>query len=106
MLKAISGYKILTLLSMVDGKSNANEDLVIRNWLIKTFQFSKNFDYELENLTNLPKKEYGIFLQQNMDAFYTNSTTDDRNNLIQFAINLIKADGKIVKGENVLFDQE
>jgi uncharacterized tellurite resistance protein B-like protein len=99
------GYNILTLLSMVDGKSNSDEDLVIKDWLVKEFQFSKNLDDELAYITLLSKNDYSSFLQEQMDLFYQKSNEKNRTNLLQFAMHLIKADGKIVKGENVLFDQ-
>ncbi len=105
MQKGTLGFNILTILSMIDGKSHASEDLVIKNWLMQEFPFSKNLDIELTDITDLPPKDYAIFLQEQMDLFYTMSTPEQRNNLIQFAMNIIKADGKIVKGENTLFDQ-
>jgi hypothetical protein len=105
MQKGTLGYNILTMLSMIDGKSNPKEDLYIKDWLIQEFAFSKNLDDELAHISILSKEEYPIFLQEQMDLFYNNSTDKERNNLLQFAINLIKADGKIVKGENLLFDQ-
>jgi uncharacterized tellurite resistance protein B-like protein len=105
MQKGTLGFNIITILSMVDGKSTPNEDLVIKNWLIQEFPFSKNLDMELSDITNLATKDYPVFLQEQMDLFYTKSTPEQRNNLIQFAMNIIKADGIIVKGENALFDQ-
>ncbi len=105
MQRGIHGYNILTLLSVVDGKIDPNEDLVIRNWLIQEFAFNKNIDHQTEAFTRLKKNQYEPFLQQEMDAFYNISTKKERNNLLQFAMNVIKADGKIVKGENKFFDQ-
>jgi uncharacterized tellurite resistance protein B-like protein len=105
MQRGIHGYNILTLLSLVDGKIDPKEDLVIRNWLIQQFVFTKNFDEQTEDFTKLKKADYEPFLQKEMDAFYKISNADERNNLIQFAMNVIKADGKIVKGENKYFDQ-
>jgi uncharacterized tellurite resistance protein B-like protein len=104
MQKGISGYNILTLLSMVDGKIHTKEDLVIRNWLIQQFDFTKNLDEEVEQLTKLKKAEYEAFLHTHMDLFYKNSSLEERNNLLQFAMNVIKADGKIKKGEHLFFD--
>jgi uncharacterized tellurite resistance protein B-like protein len=105
MVKATTGYKILMLMTNVDGKAHPNEDLVIRNWLIQEFQFAKNLDDELDEIAQVPVAEYEPYLQKQMDIFYQNSTAKERNNLLQFAMNVIKADGEIVKGENKLFDQ-
>jgi uncharacterized tellurite resistance protein B-like protein len=102
--RGVAGFNILTLLSMADGRSHPNEDLVIRNWLIQEFAFSKNLDAELELLTHLKPKDKLVFLQNQMDAFYKESTLKERNNLLQFAINVIKADGKIAAKEDNLFD--
>jgi uncharacterized tellurite resistance protein B-like protein len=104
MQRGISGYNILSLLAIVDNKIHPNEDLVIRNWLIKEFNYTKNLDDQLETLIHLKKADYIAFLQKQMDLFYAASTVTERNSLLQFAMNVIKADGKIKKGENKLFD--
>ncbi len=105
MQKGLHGYNILTLLSMVDGKIDPKEDLVIRNWLIQQFAFTKNLDTQTEMLTKLKKSSYETFLHTEMDSFFAESNKKERLNLLQFAMNVIKADGKIVKGENIYFDQ-
>lgn len=104
MQRGLSGYKILMLLTNADGKAHPKEDLVVRNWLVQEFNFTKNLDDAVEELSTLAKKDYESYLQKEMDLFFAASTPQERNNLIQFAINVIKADGKIQKGENYLFD--
>ncbi len=104
MQRSIAGYNILMLLSNVDGAFHPNEDLVIRNWLVQEFQFTKSFDDQLDIISTLQVEDFDSFLQKNMDEFYADSTVEQRNNLMQFAMNLIKADGVIDKGENKYFD--
>jgi uncharacterized tellurite resistance protein B-like protein len=104
MYRGIYGYNILSILSKADNKFDPNEDIVIRNWLIQEFDFTKNLDEQVEILSNLKKSEYEAFFIQQLDLFYTVSTQTQRLNLLQFAMNLIKADGKIKKGEHQYFD--
>jgi uncharacterized tellurite resistance protein B-like protein len=102
--KGKSGYVILMLLTMADNKAHRNEDLVIRNWLIQEFNFRSELDKETEQISTTAIADYETLLQKHMDIFYAHSTAAERNNLIQFAMNVIKADGIISKGENKLFD--
>lgn len=99
-----SGYHILMLLSMVDGKVHPNEQMVITNYLSLAYTFTKNLDNDLEQLITMPKSAYQAHLQQHMDLFFANSTEAERKHLLQFAIHVIKADGKIAALENDLFN--
>ncbi len=102
--RAIAGYHLLMLLTVVDNKINVKEDIVIRDWLSTEFKFTPNLDDEMEVLSNLRKDDYTLHFQQQMDKFYLHSTQEQRNHLLQFALFLIKADGHISKEENVFFD--
>lgn len=102
--KAKAGYNMLMLLTVVDNKLHTKEDLVIREWLTNTFPVRANLDAEMEKLSSLPTNEYATHFQQQMDIFYSHSTQQERNDFLQFALFLIKADGKITKEENHFFD--
>ncbi len=104
MQRGISGYNILLLLSMVDGKAHTREDAHIKKYLIDNFTFTKNLDAQLEYIMNLPVDDYAVYMQQEIDNFYKHSTAVERNKLLNYAIKVIKADGKIVPGENELLD--
>jgi uncharacterized tellurite resistance protein B-like protein len=104
MQRAISGYNMLMLLTVVDNKLHTKEDIVIREWLANSFPARPNLDEEMDKLSSLPVDEYATHFQQQMDIFYTHSTLQERNDFLQFAMFLIKADGKITKEENHFFD--
>lgn len=107
--KTIAGYHLLMILSAVDFRIGANEDEVIREYLVTEFPFHVNLDREMAIISNLKPDEWeGHFLKA-MDDFYDDATEEERNNLIQFAIELTKADNVITKEENhflnLLFEQ-
>jgi uncharacterized tellurite resistance protein B-like protein len=103
--KPLAGYHLLMILSAVDNKFTAKEDLVIRNWLAEQFPFNVNLDKEIEVLSALDPDDYMIHFQKCMADFYQDSTEEERNELIQFAINLVKADKQITPEENVFLDE-
>ena len=45
--RAIAGYHLLMLLTVVDNKLNGKEDIVIRDWLSTEFNFNPNLDDEM-----------------------------------------------------------
>lgn len=100
--KTIAGYHILMLLSAVDGRFYADEDLVIRDFLIDEFPdpIPMNLDSEMDTISSLGKDEYDAHYLQMLKDFYEESTPDERLNLLDFAVTLIKADGEIHESEN------
>ena len=106
--KTIAGYHLLMILSAVDFRVGADEDKVIRDYLVQEFPFRVNLDREMAIISNLKQEEWeGHFLKM-MDDFYDDSTDEERNNLLQFPIQLTKAHNVITKEENyylnMLFD--
>lgn len=99
-----AGYHMLQILAAVDGKFNVEEDLVIRNFLVKTFPFGVNLDHEMDFLSSLKKEDYEMHFLKCMDDFYADSTEKDRSNFINFAVRLIKADNTIAESENKYLD--
>ncbi len=102
--RAIAGYNMLMLLTVVDNKLHTKEDIIIREWLTNAFEAKPNLDAEMEKLSSLSADEYPTHFHHQMDIFYKNSTVNERNDFLQFALFLIKADGKITKEENHFFD--
>ncbi len=103
--KPVAGYHLLMILSAVDGESNAKEDLVIRKWLTEQFPFPVNLDDDMAELSQLNPQDYMAHFQKCMADFYEDSTEKERNELIQFAIDLIKADRKITPQENIFLNE-
>ncbi len=105
MQRAISGYHLLMILTNVDGRLNVNEDLVIRDWLSQHFPVKPNLDNEMEVISSLEKSDYASHFHTHMNLFYQHSEKQDRLELLQFAMNIIKADGQISKEENAFFNE-
>ncbi len=103
--KPIAGYHILMILSAVDGKFTVQEDLVIEKWLAKEFPLRVRLDRETEILSRLKEDEYMIHFQKCMTDFYEDSTEEERNELIDYAIKLAKADKRITPEENIFINE-
>lgn len=98
--KTIAGYHILMILSAVDFRFNIHEDLVIRNYLVEEFPFHVNLDNEMDKISALHPNDWEGHYLKCMDDFYDDATEDERRGLIDFAIQLSKADDIITKTEN------
>lgn len=104
MQRAKSGYHLLMLLTHVDGEPHVREDMVIRDWLTRHFPFTANLDREMELISALKPADYLPHFHRHMDLFYQYSTPAERMEFLQFAMHLIKADGRISREENIYFD--
>ncbi len=106
--KTIAGYHLLMILSAVDFRISAAEDMVIRAYLVHEFPFRVNLDKQMEAISRLRPNEWEGHYLKMMDDFYDDSTDAERKNLLNFAIVLTKADNVITKEENhflnLLFD--
>lgn len=98
--KTIAGYHLLMILSAVDFRISYHEDRVIREYLVAEFPFHVNLDREMAIISNLRPEEWEAHFLKMMDDFYDDATEEERKNLINFAIELTKADNVITKEEN------
>ena len=98
--KTIAGYHLLMILSAVDFRFSGKEDEVIRHYLYQEFPFHVNLDKEMEVISNLKPDEWEKHFIKSMEDFYDDATEQERNNLLNFAIKLTKADNVITKEEN------
>lgn len=98
--KTIAGYHLLMILSAVDFRISAKEDEVIRTYLVTEFPFRVNLDREMAIISNLRPDEWERHFLKMMDDFYDDATEEERNNLLQFAIELTKADNVVTNEEN------
>jgi hypothetical protein len=104
--KAIAGYHILSILSMVDDEFDPTEGLVIVDYLKVNFPpLNINLDSEVEMLSTLKKDDYQSHFYKCLDAFYSDSDEKERIDFLKFAVKLIKADNKITKDENKFFNE-
>lgn len=97
---AIAGYHILMIMSAVDFKFSLEEDKIIREYLFQQFPFKVNLDREMEIISNLNHDEWHLHFHQCVDDFYNDSTLEERNDLLKFALYLAKADDIITEEEN------
>ncbi len=98
--KTIAGYHILMILSAVDHRFHAEEDKVIRDYLVEEFPFRVNLDNQMAVISNLRPEEWESHFLKAMDDFYDDATEAERHSLLQFALELSRADQVITKEEN------
>lgn len=103
--KAIAGYHLLMILSMVDDSFSAREDKLIADYLEENFPFRVDLDKEIAVLSELDKDQYMIHFQNAMADFYEDSTPEERNHLLDMAVKLVKADHRITDYENLFLDE-
>lgn len=74
--------------------------MIIRDYLVEEFPFRVNLDREMAIISHLKPEEWeGHFLKM-MDDFYDDSTDEERNSLLRFALKITSADNVITKEEN------
>ncbi len=103
--KPFAGYHLLMILSAVDGEFFAKEDLVIKKWIEKEMPLHVNLDPEIEILSALKKEDYMLHFQKCMADFYEDTTEEERNDFLQYAIQLTKAVQPITPEENIFIDE-
>lgn len=103
--KPIAGYHMLMILSAVDGKFNGKEDRIIEKWIENEIPVNVNLDRDMEIISALKQDEYMIHFQKCMADFYEDSTEQERNKFLEYAIQLTKADKVITREENIFLDE-
>lgn len=98
--KAIAGYHLLMILSQLDGDFDVAEGDVIVRYLERTFPFRVNLDNEIEFLCTLPQEKYMEHFEKAMNDFYEDSTEDERNDFLDFAVKMVTADHDVTADEN------
>lgn len=96
----MAGYHILMILSAVDYRFNVQEDSVIREYLVQEFPFQVSLDREMSIISNLKHEEWEAHFIKALDDFYDDSTPEERIKLLDFAVQLCKADEVITQTEN------
>lgn len=103
--KAVAGYHLLMILSAVDEQFNGKEDKIIKEYLIETFPVKTNLDDEMEILSKMDPSDYPIHFNNAMNAFYLDSTQDERAHFLDFAVKLVVADKNITPKENLFLNE-
>jgi len=103
--KAVAGYHMLTILSAVDGDSNLQEDKVINLYIKENYKESINPKKELNVVQSIPKEDYPIHFNNAMNAFYLDSTFEERTHFLDLAVKLVIADKNISREENLFLNE-
>ena len=98
--KPVAGYHLLLMLCEVDGEFPESEGKIIVRYLEENFPFYVNLDEEIQYLSTLPKSHYMEHFENAMNDFYEDSTPEERDDFLNFAVKLVKADEVITKDEN------
>lgn len=96
---------MLMILSVVDGRLFAKEDLIIEKWIEKEMPLQVNLDREVEILSSLKPDDYMIHFQKCMADFYEDSTEKERMEFLDYSIKLTKAVKPITPEENIFIDE-
>ncbi|MCC7031182.1 MAG: TerB family tellurite resistance protein [Chitinophagaceae bacterium] len=106
--KTIAGYHILMILSALDHEFHIEEEKIIREYLFQEFPFKVDLDKEMEVISSLGHDDWHTHMVKCIDDFYADSTEEERNSFLKFAVYLVKADQEITESENeylkLLFD--
>lgn len=101
---AVAGYHILMILAEVDGQVATEENAVIRQYLEERHPLQLDPNYEVAFLDAMDRGHYNELFEQAANEYYMNSTIEQRVSFIQFAFDIIKADDKITKEENIFLN--
>jgi len=97
---AQSGYHMLMILSVVDGKYEVAEGKVIVNYLTKNYDSEVDIDKENQALLAVNNDKLPEHFKKAADDFLHHSTEEQRIDFMAFAFRLIKADGRMAREEN------
>jgi hypothetical protein len=103
--KAEAGYQMLQILSAVDGQFNAEEDIVIRKFLVDNALTDHQMEEETDVVSAIAPEDYILFFHKAMDDFYEDSSREERVRFLDFAVQLVKADNKITRDENIFLNE-
>jgi hypothetical protein len=102
--KPVAGYHLLLMLTHVDGKFGKEEGEIIVHYLSESFPIHPNLDDEIDYLAKLPQEQYEEHFRKAMNDFYEDSTPEERDHFLDFAVQLVKADHVITHKENIYLD--
>jgi len=98
--KAISGYQMLMIISASDGSFQKEEEVVIKNYIRNEFEGEHDLEQAEKELKGADESEWDSYFSSCRDVFYQKSDEAERNQFLQFAMDLVNADDKITEEEN------
>jgi hypothetical protein len=103
--KTVAGYHMLMILSDVDGQSSDKELKIIRKYMAENFSEDIDYDVETEKVRNINPIDYPVHFNDAMNSFYLESTKEDRNHFLDFAVKLVIADHEVSPKENLFLNE-
>ncbi|MCX6292354.1 MAG: hypothetical protein NT126_11410 [Bacteroidetes bacterium] len=103
--KAEAGYQMLQILSAVDGHFSAEEDIIIRKFLVDYALTDYQMEEETEVISAIEPEDYILYFHKAMDDYYEDSTPEERIRFLDYAVQLVKADNRITKEENIFLNE-
>lgn len=103
--KAVSGFHILMILSIVDGSFTLEESNVADKYISKHFSDDFSFEEETKFLKLLKPTNYFFHFKECMDQFYSKSSQKERAEFVKYAVEMVKADRKITSEENIYLNE-
>ncbi|MCB0735134.1 MAG: TerB family tellurite resistance protein [Flavobacteriales bacterium] len=100
--KDVAGYEMLLLLAESDGDFDPREGETIIDFIQQKFPLGGNLDAAIENISSLSKDDFMPRIDELAEDFYSDSSEEERKEFLQFALQLVRADEKLAKEENML----
>ena len=98
--KAKSGYCLLMILSAVDNEFQAEEKAIINKYVENKWPAHFENDACDQMIAVLDAEDWWPKFVECRDDFYNDTTEKERNEFLQFAMDLVKADQIITAEEN------
>ncbi len=95
-----SGFHLLVILSLSDGGSSQEELSVIREFIETAFSGKIDLIKEQAFMKALPVEEMENHFSEVAGRFYTISSKEDRNKVLDFAMKVVMADNEMKPEEN------
>jgi uncharacterized tellurite resistance protein B-like protein len=106
--KTEAGFHLLMILSLADGNIQKAESSVILDFLEESYKEPIEIIKEQAFLRACPPEEHLSHFTETAQQFFKISSSEERNNLISFAMKVVMADKKMENEENsfinVLYD--
>ena len=73
--------------------------------MAENFSDDVDYDLETEKVRNVNPVDYPVHFNDAMNSFYMESSKDDRNHFLDFAVKLVIADKTISRKENLFLNE-
>lgn len=108
MKKSVAGYKMLMILASVDGEHMQIEQDIVENYLgvsLKEAIPDSEVEAEQNRIVQLSQEEQMLEFRVAMNAYYSESSSAERSQFLQLAMDLIKSDAYISPEENIFINK-